>query len=74
MHESAIADSTTTDASTREQLAYTVPEAAKCIGMGERKMRQLVADGTIRSFKVGTSRRISRAALLAFIEQQENAA
>ncbi|MCX5066960.1 helix-turn-helix domain-containing protein [Micromonospora lupini] len=55
------------------KLAYTVPQAAEAIGMGERTLWALVRSGAIRSYKVGASRRISRAALLEFIEQQENA-
>ena len=74
MHESAIADHTPADASTREQLAYSVPEAAKALSMGVRKVWQLEKEGKIRSYRVGRSVRISRQALLDFIEQQENAA
>ena len=42
--------------------------------MGVRKVWQLEKEGKIRSYRVGRSVRISRQALLDFIEQQENAA
>ncbi|MEU8264425.1 helix-turn-helix domain-containing protein [Micromonospora sp. NPDC048999] len=79
MHESATprsdaSESVSAGGAQSDPLAYSVPEAAQRIGMKERKVRQLVADGAIRSFKVGAARRVSHTALVEFIEKQEKSA
>lgn len=51
------------------QIAYRVPHAAQVVDLSERQMWKLVRDGEIESFKIGTSRRIPRAALVAYIER-----
>lgn len=57
-----------------EQIAYSVTRAARLLDLSERKLWQLVKDGEIASYRVGTARRISRVALLEFVERQEAAA
>lgn len=70
MHESATPP-TDTDAS---QIAYKIPNAARVLDMGVRKVWALVHSGEIESFKIGSSRRVTRQALLDYIERQEKAA
>lgn len=55
------------------QMLYTVPNAAKVLDVSERKMWELVGDGTIPSVKIGASRRISHAALETYIKQLQDA-
>lgn len=65
------ADTTPTDGSKTpadDQIAYKVPHAAQVIDLSERQMWELVRRGDIESFKIGTSRRIPRSALVAYIE------
>lgn len=57
-----------------DQMAYKVPHAAKVLDLGVRTVWQLVKDGEIESIKIGTSRRIPRAALEAFVERCREAA
>ena len=73
MRESAT-PSDIADATEPEPLAYSVPKAAKALSMGPRTVWNLVWSNKIRSYKVGKSVRISRQALLDFIEQQEKEA
>lgn len=54
-----------------DQVAYTIKHAALLLDLGERTVWQLVMDGEIDSFKVGWARRVSRAALLAYVERQQ---
>lgn len=51
------------------QVAYRVRHAAELVDLSERQMWDYVRKGEIASFKIGTSRRIPRAALLDFIER-----
>lgn len=53
------------------QVAYRVRHAAELVDLSERQMWDLVKKGEIESFKIGTSRRIPRAALIAFIERKK---
>ena len=53
-----------------DQIAYSVPHAAKVIDLGERTVWQLVQSGEIESFKIGTSRRIMRSALVDYLKVQ----
>lgn len=52
-----------------ERLAVSVDEAAKMLSVSRRTMAYLVANGTIRSSKIGRCRRISVADLVAFLDQ-----
>jgi excisionase family DNA binding protein len=62
-----------------DQIAYTVKNAAKVLDVGERVVWALVKaeeeqPGTgIESIKIGRSRRIPRAALLAYVNKQRRA-
>jgi excisionase family DNA binding protein len=57
-----------------EPLAYTVPQAARKLAIGERSMWHLVHTEQVESFKIGASRRIPREALLAYLESLRGAA
>ena len=57
-----------------KQLAYRPNEAAKLLGISERKLDQLIALRQIRSFKVGKCRRITLEAINAFIKRAEQQA
>lgn len=52
------------------RLAYTVPEAAEKLRLGERTVWRLVRAKQIESFKVGRARRVSRAALVKYMNRQ----
>jgi excisionase family DNA binding protein len=52
------------------QVAYTVQDAAGLLGLGERTVWEMIRAGEIESVKIGKSRRISRAAIVAFIESK----
>lgn len=54
-------------------LAYSVKNAAKNLDISERQMWELVRTEQIESIKIGRSRRISRSALLAFIDRHRAA-
>jgi excisionase family DNA binding protein len=47
----------------------TVNEAAQCLSIGRPKMWQLVMTGEVLSIKIGASRRISVAALEAYVQR-----
>jgi excisionase family DNA binding protein len=55
-------------------MAYRVQTAARVLDLSERVVWELVRRGDIQSFKVGTARLISRAALQKFIDGQGGAA
>lgn len=76
MHEAKAVDgfADRVEALLGEQLAYKIPHAAKVLDMGERKVWDLVQSGAIESFQIGRSRRITRAALLAYLERMQTAA
>lgn len=73
MHESA-SPNTVTDETGEGQLAYKIPHAARVLDMSVRKVWALVHSGEIESFKIGSSRRVTRKALLNYIDRQEHAA
>ena len=52
---------------------YTYRTAAEYLGVSERTIWNLVDSGKIVCFRVGRQVRITRDALLAFIQQQEGA-
>jgi len=76
MHESTtpLAPPVDTAPGEPEQIAYTVPRAARLLDMGERKVWQLVHDGEMDSFTIGTARRVTRQAILDYIQRQGSAA
>ena len=53
-----------------EKLAVSVKDGAQLIGLGRDMLYQLVLSGDIPSFKVGTRRLISVAALREYVEQR----
>lgn len=57
-----------------EPMAYTVKNAAKAFDLSERYMWELVLKGTIESIKIGRARRITRAAMEAYLENLRGAA
>jgi Helix-turn-helix domain len=50
----------------RESLAYSVPAAADLLGTSERRMWELIGQGTIPSFTEGGRRLVSHRALEAY--------
>jgi len=59
---------------TEKPKAYAPKDAARLLGLSERKLDELIATRAIRSFKVGKSRRISADAIEEFIKRSERAA
>jgi excisionase family DNA binding protein len=59
-----------------DSLLVTVPEAARALGLGESKTKELIRTGLLPSVKLGKSRRITTLALREFVErlQQVNQA
>jgi excisionase family DNA binding protein len=55
-------------------IAYKPGEAARLMGISERKLDELIATKAIRSFKIGKSRRITLEAINAFIKKAEQEA
>jgi excisionase family DNA binding protein len=51
--------------------AYAPKDASRLLGISERKLDELIRTKSIRSFKVGKSRRISAEAITEFIEYLE---
>ena len=49
-------------------LLYTPTEAAKLLSIGRSSLYELMADGTIPSVKIGSSRRIRRTDLEAYVD------
>jgi excisionase family DNA binding protein len=76
MHEAATQFRPTSEAaaSVGEQLAFSIPHAARVLDLCDRKVWELVKDGEIESIKIGRSRRIPRAALLSYVEGLRSAA
>jgi excisionase family DNA binding protein len=50
-----------------ERLLLTPREAATVLGIGRSKLYELLRTGTIASVRIGASRRISTAALAAYV-------
>ena len=57
-------------AASGDRLTYKVREAAAILGIGERTLWALVKENCIDSITIGSSRRITRDALIAFIERR----
>lgn len=51
-----------------DQMAFSVKSVARILDLSERVTWDLVTKGKIPSFKIGASRRVSRAALEAYVE------
>jgi excisionase family DNA binding protein len=65
-------DSTRGDTFPRdEQIAYSARSAARVLDISERQVVSLITTGKIESFKIGKSRRITRTALLDFVQRQQ---
>ncbi|MEM9611663.1 MAG: helix-turn-helix domain-containing protein [Actinomycetota bacterium] len=56
-------------ASTEPALLYSVPDAAKLLGIGRSQLYELMTAGRVQYVKLGTRRLIPRAVLLAFVEE-----
>lgn len=54
---------------TLDRLAHSPSEAAELLGISRAKLYLLLDDGTLPSFKLGRSRRIPHAALVALTGQ-----
>ena len=59
---------------TEKPKAYAPKDAARLLGLSERKLDELIATRALKSFKVGKSRRISSDAIDQFIKEREKAA
>lgn len=57
-----------------DRLLYRPPEAAAVLAISLARLYELLASGEIRSLKIGSSRRITRAALEAFVLRLEKEA
>jgi excisionase family DNA binding protein len=51
--------------------AFTVDQVAAALQVHPQTVRKLIADGEIRSFKVGSQFRVTAAALAEYIRQSE---
>jgi excisionase family DNA binding protein len=51
-----------------DTLLLKIPEAAAQLGISRAKLYELIADGTIRSVRLGGCRRIRSSDLQAFVE------
>lgn len=56
-----------------ERAALTRKDAADYLSLSLRTLDDMLADGTIPSLKIGASRRILRADLDAYLQQQRDA-
>lgn len=77
MHGDATSDgqrSADTASPANDQIAYKVPQAAKVLDLSARKVWELVYAGEIESIKIGRSRRVTRAALVAYVDRLRGAA
>ena len=53
------------------QIAMSIEEAARALGIGLTSMKELVASGVVSSFRVGRRVLVTRRALIAFAEARE---
>ena len=56
-----------------EKPYYSIYEAAEILGVHHNTIRNRIKDGTLEAGRVGWEWRISRAALLAFVEPRNRA-
>jgi excisionase family DNA binding protein len=59
-------------ASLPNKLVYRTGEVARLLGCTARTVAKLVDDGTIRGFRVGKDRRISRKDLIEYVREDPN--
>lgn len=71
VYGSAMRDSADSATQSSEPLAVDLVEAARLLGLGKRKVEYMVQSGELASFKIGRSRRIRRAVIVAYLERQE---
>jgi excisionase family DNA binding protein len=57
----------------QDPLALAIPVAAEMAGISRSLLYELIADGRLKSFKVGNRRLILRADLQAFLEGERDA-
>lgn len=57
-----------------DRLAYSVPDAARMLGISPRAIYNRLANGELRSFRVGPRRLISLDALKDYIRTRESEA
>jgi excisionase family DNA binding protein len=50
-----------------EKLLYRIPEVAKALSLSPRKVRSLIEDGRLASFKVDSCRVVRHQDLMAFV-------
>ncbi|WP_030488168.1 helix-turn-helix domain-containing protein [Micromonospora chokoriensis] len=65
------ADGATHDSEPR---AFSIPEAAKLLSLGTRKVEYMIQSGELKSIKIGRSRRIPRKVLEDFLEEKQKLA
>lgn len=53
------------------QLAYSMPEAARALGIGVSTLYLLIARGEIQTFTIGRRRVVSARAIERFIQRRE---
>lgn len=58
----------------RQQICYSVPHAARKVGVSDRTMWRMVAEGRVKSIKIGGSRRITANELERLITDAERQA
>ena len=56
--------------STDEQLAYTATAAAALLGVGRSTVYELIRTGALPAIKIRRSRRVTRAALDAYLAER----
>lgn len=54
-----------------DKLLYTVPDAARLMGISPSKLWPLVMGGAIGSCKIGAARRVPATAIARFIEENQ---
>ena len=52
-----------------QPLLYTIPEAAKMLGIGRTNVYQLMNDGHLRFVKIGKRRLVPRSVLEVFVDE-----
>lgn len=58
---------------TTEREILSPEDLARYLGVGRTHAYKLLADGSIRSFKIGRLRRVLRADVTHYVEKQKNA-
>ncbi len=63
-----VAQDLTPDWETIDQLLLTIPEVGRVLSVSRTTVYQLIGDGHLPSVKIGTSRRIRREDLAAYVD------